>query len=287
MSDDVAFLAALTLGIGAALVQLVTRRLPRRLHLTVAGWTAAVLVGGFALDAVQHPTDPLGHRGDTASLVALGFLMLVPIWGFFDERLLERIDDLAVAVVTLAFAYRAADHVPPLATGGVTLVGLVLVVMLRGRTEGGSWWWAIAAYTWFLASAVALACIEFGDVSGPLVDSIDELPPWWLSAASGGAMLWLAFHAWFALKFTLVLTTLTRSAGRHHARLFARRVVASRATPLPVLIVTVGAASAVLGADRLVGLGDDRLVGASAVLLVPLAGVIRDRRASRAVPVAA
>jgi hypothetical protein len=73
----------------------------------------------------------------------------------------------------------------------------------------------------------------------------DDLPPFWLSAASGGAMLYLLFHAWFALKSLLLL-------------------------------------AGVLGSDRLFGLGDDRLVGALAVLTVPLLAELSRRIASSA-----
>lgn len=270
MSDDILLVLALSIGMIVTLTKVMARRLPALLTRRVTALAVGVPLLALLADTVNNLDDPFGHRADYGAMAVLGFMMLVPIWGFFDERLLERIDDLAVATITLALVYRA--NVPLSLTVALSLGGIGVAVALRRRTD--TWWWGLVGYVWFLGCAFVLAIVEFDRVSGPLFDSLDELPSFWLLVASGAAVLYLSFHAWFALKFVLILLSLVRPLGRQYARVFvARSVAVAPMSPLVFwgVLTTLGL---VFWLDRAVGLGGDQFVGGLAVFVVPMVHAI-------------
>lgn len=265
MSDDIILVLALSLGMIATLTQVMARRLPARLTRQVTALAIGIPVLALLADTVNNLDDPLGHRADFGATAALGFMMLVPIWGFFDERLLERIDDLAVATITLALVYRA--RLPIGLTVALSIGGVCVAMAVRRRVD--TWWWGLVAYVWFLGSAFVLAIVEFDRVSGPIFEPLNVLPSFWLLVASGAAVLYLSFHAWFALRFVLILLWLFRSPGRRYARAFvARSVSVAPMSPL-VFWGILAALGIIFWLDRTVGLGGDRFVGGLAVFVVP------------------
>ncbi len=240
MSDDVLFIAAGSAGALFGLWRVVSGRIPERDALGLLGLIGAALLGGLIYDGITSIADGgafLDHRADSGAFVLLGVVMTLPLWGFFDERILARVSEIGVASIGLTTACQLADH-SGAAVAVLVVVGSVLLSLAVARSpESGVL--RLFAYGWFLAGAVVLAIVEASEVLDPLRSEITDVSAGPTFAAFA-ALLWLSFHGVFAAKFSLIVFTCHRRRGRGLAFDFAERVVARSHTRLIPAVALLG-----------------------------------------------
>ncbi len=270
MGDDVVFVAVGCAGALLGLWRVVWRRLSLRdtIVLMAVGGSAsigALVVGG--LGNIGEPGGFFDHRADLGATVLLVMVMLVPVWGLLDEAVLTRVGDLGIVSMGFAVAYRTAPDIgdrPALLIAGMSIL---FVPALARTTDAKNT--RLKAYGWFLTGAVVLAAVELGEVVEPLTSTDSAANGVTETFVAFAALVWLAFHGFFAAKYVLILFTCHRHRGRELARAFARRVVVPASVSRPVMLATLTAEAAILYSDHRWDWASDTVVTALVVLAIP------------------
>ncbi|MCP5028077.1 MAG: hypothetical protein GY929_17515 [Actinomycetia bacterium] len=269
MSDDVVFLLAGGIGTMLGLWQVVNPRYRADQVGRLLAVVGALLVGALLWDSVKSVARGQGfldHRADSGAFVLLGLVMILPIWGLFDERLLARVSGLAVVSIGLAVAHRTVDDIgeaPALALA----VGSISFLWLLRNPSGIA---RMAGYGWFLAAATVLAGVEMNALSGPLGEIGSDYPSLGSTVLALAALTWLTFHGWFAVKYLLIVITCVRRAGRDLAVAFSERVVHPMGAGPGLAAGIVGVETGLLLMDHQWDWASDRVITAVLVLVIPV-----------------
>lgn len=277
MSDDVLFL--LTGGFGAlfGLWRVVDGALARTSVHRLIGIAVAALVGAILVDGFGALSDGRGffdHYSDFGILVLLFIVMVVPLWGLFDERILARTGEVGIVVLGLTAAARLASSGGWTTAGAVALVSIGLAaILLRNRAGDVT---RLVAYGWFLLCVVLLAVLEGDNAVALINDDIVEVAAAPTFAAFA-ALMWLAFHSVFASKFVLIALTCVRARGRPLAYDFGARMVVPSTTSRLASAIAVGSVVVLLGSDLVFDWAVDGVLVAAVIFLFPVveAGVDR------------
>lgn len=277
MSDDVIFLLAGGFGALFGLWRVVAGALARRSVFRLIAIGSAALVGAILADgfrALADGRDFFDHYSDFGILVLLFIVMVVPLWGLFDERILARTGEVGIAVLGITAAARLAssDAWTPAATVAALSVGLA-VLLLRTRASDAV---RLFAYGWFLLCVVLLAVLEGDNAIALINDDIVEVSAAPTFAAFA-ALMWLAFHAAFAAKFVVIALSCVTARGRELAYDFgARMVVESTASPRAGA-VAVGVVAVILGSDVVFDWAPGSVLVAAAIFTFPIVEIASDR----------
>lgn len=270
MGDDVIFVAAGSAGAMLGLWRVVGNRLGTRGTVGLIGLGLSATIGALVLGGLSNVGDPGGffdHRADLGATVLLFIVMVLPLWGLFDEAVLARVGEVGVASMGFAVAYRVAPDIGESSAITIAALSVVFVPLLRGpKGDGGH---RLLAYGWFLAGAVVLAAVELGDAVEPLTtDSNSDLGVG-TTFVSFAALVWLAFHGLFAAKYLLIVFTCHRRRGRTLAVDFAHRVIVSGSSSLAGMALVLGIEAILLITDHSVDWASDTVITAVVVLLMP------------------
>jgi len=249
--------------------------------LAIAG---SALVGAIVLDGVGALVDGrnfFDHYSDSGIIVLLFIMMVLPLWGLFDERLLSQVGELGIAVLGLTAAAQVADRGAWVAAAGVAVGSTVVAALVFFRRGGVAM--PVIGYGCFLINTVVLAVLEGDHALALLNDDVVEVEV--VSTLMGfAALMWLAFHSVFASKFVLIALTCLRVRGRQLACEFgARMVTPSAASPMGALGVVV-ASSILLGTDLVFDWASDGLLVAAMIFVLPIIEATADRASGSTMP---
>ncbi len=166
-----------------------------------------------------------------------------------------------------AVAYRTAPDIGDRPAIAIAIASLLFLPALARTTDERNT--RLKAYGWFLTGAVILAIIELGEVIDPLTSSDSGSVGVVETFVAFAALMWLAFHGFFAAKYVLIIFTCHRRRGRELARSFGRRVVVPAASPWPVMLAALAAEAGLLYSDHRWDWGSDTVVSALVVLAIP------------------
>lgn len=271
MSDDVLFIAAGSAGALFGLWRIVSGRIPERDALGLLALIGAALLGGLVYDGVTSISAGgsfLDHRADTGAFVLLGIVMIMPLWGFFDERILARVSEVGVASIGLTTAYQLTDRTGSVVAVAVVFASIVLAFQLVRSNHRGLL--RLFAYGWFLTGAVVLAIVEADGALDPLGSEITDVAAGPIFAAFA-ALLWLSFHGVFAAKFSLIAFTTHRRRGRYLALDFADRVVVRANTSVATSAALLGVEGSLLLSDHLTDWASNDVLVAIMIFAMPVA----------------
>ena len=277
MSDDVVFLLAGGFGALFGLWRVVDGALARTSVFRLIGIAGAALVGAILFDgfgALSDGRDFFDHYSDFGILVLLFIVMVVPLWGLFDERILARTGEVGIVVLGFTAAAQLASSggwVPAL---GVALISVGLATVLLRKRVGDLT--RLVAYGWFLLCVVLLAVLAGDNALALINDDIVEVSAAPTFAAFA-ALMWLAFHSVFASKFVLIALTCVRTRGRRLAYDFGARMVVPSTTSRLASAAAVGVVAVLLGSDLLVGWAPDGVLVAVVIFTFPLVEATADR----------
>ncbi len=277
MSDDVIFLLAGGFGALFGLWRVLDGALARRSVVRLLSVGGLALVGAVIADgliALGEGRTFFDHYSDFGILVLLFIVMVLPLWGLFDERILAQVGEFGVAVLGITAAARMADRAGWAPAGALAVASLgIALLLLRGQASDML---RLAAYGWFLLCTVLLAVLE-GDNAIALIDDdiveVSAVPTF----AAFAALMWLAFHSVFASKFVLIALTCLRKDGRALAYEFGSRlIVPSTVSPIAGT-AAVGAVALLLFSDVAFDWAPDAVLVAAVIFVFPIFEATVDR----------
>jgi len=277
VSDDVIFLLAGGFGALFGLWRVIDGALTRTSVLRLIGIASAALVGAVLVDglgAVSDGRDFFDHYSDFGILVLLFIVMVLPLWGLFDERILARTGEVGIVVLGLTAAARLASDGEwvPAAAVALTSIGLAAILLRNLASDVAR----LVAYGWFLLCVVLLAVLEGDNALALINDEVVEVSAVPTFAAFA-ALMWLAFHSVFASKFVLIALTCVRARGRRLALDFGARMIVPSTTSTLASAAAVGAVAVLLGSDVLFDWAPDAMLVAAVIFFFPVFEASIDR----------
>lgn len=277
VSEDVIFLLAGGTGATFGLWRVVAGGLATGSVLRLVGVAVTALVAAVTFDGVRALIDGrnfFDHYSDLGILVLLFLVMVVPLWGLFDDRLLAHVSEFGIAVLGVTAASFVADDVGWAAAAAVGAAS-VLVTLLVIRHQQNEMV-RFAGYGWFLVCTVLLAVLEGGDAIALLTEDVVDVSPVPTFTAFA-ALVWLLFHAVFAAKVLLIAVACVSDRGRDLATALGTRLIVPSQLSAIAGLAAVGVTAVILCSDVLFDWAPDAMLVAAVIFAFPVIEAAADR----------
>lgn len=258
--QDALLTLSLALGLVLQTFLLSSITLPRRRSLILTGVAAVWVLGPWLIELAWvwlrslWTGEPLQFNMEISGFGLFSFFYVFPFYGFLNPHLLQIINRLAVAMLTLVFWYTVyivyADYfqerLPFLILGiGCSLITFIALFLKRLPIV-----FKFFLYAWFLTILLTLVFLELPRIFAIVSAPVDRVPGFIETMMVAVIFLYLAFHTWFAFKYALILLSNIRKRGRELAVPFIHEKVHDDDLPAPVMLLLLALQAGLYGLNE-------------------------------------